>query len=195
MFPLAVAVIVVIDGGPANPILSMPDPALVNPPVPAKAVVTVNVLLFVSVIPVTVILGIENVPVRACKFVSNVCIPVPAVKVPLLIIPPRNVTGELPELFQVPPELTVTNPVNIFTPAAADMVKLPLDPPPIVAEPTVKANPAAVNVVPSPMLRLPVIPRPTTVVVLTVPLNVKLPQIVVVVASNVLTPEPERFKL
>ena len=65
MFPLAVAVIVEIDGGPANPILSMPVPALVNPPVPAMAVETVNVLLFVSVTPVTVILGIENVPVSA----------------------------------------------------------------------------------------------------------------------------------
>ena len=53
-----------------------------------SAVVTVRVLLLVSVTPVTVTLGMEKVPVRDCAFVLNVCTPVPAVNVPLLVIPP-----------------------------------------------------------------------------------------------------------
>ena len=41
----------------------VPAAAFSNPPVPVKAVPTVKELLFVSVTPVTVTLGIVNVPV------------------------------------------------------------------------------------------------------------------------------------
>ena len=53
-----------------------------------RAVVMLKALLFVRVTAVTVTLGMENVPVSACALVLKVCIPVPAVNVPLLIIPP-----------------------------------------------------------------------------------------------------------
>src|SRR5580704_9813648 len=63
--------------------------------------------------------------------------------------------GEFPELFQVPPALIVTRPVNIFAPAAPDTVKFPLVPPPIVVVPvTVRANPPTEKVAPSAIVRL-----------------------------------------
>src|ERR1044072_7100706 len=129
------------------PIFNVALAACVRPPDPERAVATVNVLLLVKVTPVTVILGMENVPLSCWELLSKVCTPVPAVNVPLLVIPPLNVTFELPLLFQVPPAFTVTNPVNIFVPAVALMVKLPLVPPPMVVVPeTVRLKPAALKV-------------------------------------------------
>ena len=103
--------------------------------------------------------------------------------------------AELPELFQVPPALIVTKPVNILVPVAEDMVKLPLVPPPTVVVPvTVNAKAAAVKIVPSPMTRLPLIVKPTTVVTVAVPLSVRLPLIVVVPVCRVLAPLPLRVR-
>src|SRR6266700_2130729 len=118
------------------------------------------------------------------------------VSVPLLVIPPLKVTGELPELFHVPPVATVTRPVKILAPVADEMVRVPLVPPPTVVVPvTVRAKPPAVKVVPSPTLRLPLIVRPTTVVTETVPLKVRLPLIVVVPLCRVLAPLPLTARL
>ena len=47
------------------PIFKVPVAAFVNPPVPARAVPTVNVLLLVNMKPVTVILGMLKIPIRA----------------------------------------------------------------------------------------------------------------------------------
>jgi len=63
VFPLLVAVSVVMADVP--PRLRVVFTACVNPPVPARAVPTVKVPLFVRVTPVTVTLGIDNVPVNA----------------------------------------------------------------------------------------------------------------------------------
>ena len=57
-------------------------------PVPVRSVPAVSVLLFVRVIPVTVTLGMESVPVNAWAATLKVCMPVPALNVPLLVIPP-----------------------------------------------------------------------------------------------------------
>ena len=86
--PFAVAVSPVIPNEPVKTILSVAFAAWASVPEPARFVVTLKVLLFVSVTAVTVTLGMENVPVSACAFVLKVCIPVPAVNVPLLVIPP-----------------------------------------------------------------------------------------------------------
>ena len=189
----AVAVIAAIPGTPVKFILSVPVPAFVNPPVPANAVVTVNVPLFVNVTPVTVTLGIENVPVSAWEFISKVCIPDPAVKIPLLVIPPLKVTVELPELFQVAPAFIVTRPVKVFAPVAEDIVKLPLVPLPTVVVPvTVNAKAAAVNVVPSPTVRLPEMARLAPVVAVQAPERVRLP--LMVVTANVLAPLPLKVR-
>ena len=189
-----VAVSVVI--AEAVPMFSVALAAWVSSPVPDSAVPTVSVLLLVRVTPVTVTLGMENVPVSACELVSKVYTPVPAVKVPLLVMPPRKVAAELPELFQVPPALIVTKPVNILVPVAEDMFKVPVVPPPTVVVPvTVKAKAPAVKAVPFPMVRLPLMPKPTAVAVLAVPLNVKLPLIVVVEVVRVLALVPERVRL
>ena len=132
----------VIPGAPVKLIFSVPVAALVNPPVPASAVATVRVPLLVKTVgEATVTLGIEKVPVSAWELVSKVCTPLPAVKVPVafLVMPPRKVTGEFPELFQVPPAATLTRPVKILAPVAEDTVRLPLVPPPTVVVPvTVK---------------------------------------------------------
>ena len=53
----------------------------------------------------------------------------------VVVMPPLNVTGEFPELFQVAPEATVTRPVNIFVPVAEEITKLPFVPPPTVVVP------------------------------------------------------------
>jgi hypothetical protein len=63
VFPLLEAVRVVMPEVP--PRFSVEFIPCVNPPVPASAVPTVNVPLLVRVMPVTVTLGIENVPVIA----------------------------------------------------------------------------------------------------------------------------------
>ena len=127
---------------------------------------------------------------------SKVYKPVPAVKVPLLVIPLLNANGEFPELFQVAPVLIVTRPIRIFVPVVDDTVRLPLVPPPTVVVPvTVKAKPPTVKVVPSPTLRLPLIVNPVTVVVVTVPLRVKLPLIVVVPVCKTSVPLPFKERL
>ena len=53
-------------------IFNIPVPLLVNPPVPIRAIDTVNELLLVNVIPVTVMLGIVRVPISAWLIVLNV---------------------------------------------------------------------------------------------------------------------------
>jgi len=60
--------------------------------------------------------------------------------VPLFVIPPLKVTGELAEVFvQVAPAATVTKPVNNFVPVADVIFSAPLVPPPTVVVPdTVK---------------------------------------------------------
>ena len=155
VLPVAEAVNVVIVEVP--PRFSVALAPCVNPPLPMSAVSTVKVPLLVSVTPVTVTLGIVNVPVSVWVLMSKVCTPLPPVKPGVLVIPPQNVTAEFPELFQVAPPLTVTKPVKIFVPVAEEMVNPPLAPPPTLVVPdTVKAF-ATVKVRPSPMLRLPLI--------------------------------------
>ena len=147
---LIVPALVIVVTAEVPLIYNTPVPPLVNPPVPASAVPTVNVPLLVKVMVVTVTLGIVNVPVSAWAFVLNVCIPFPAVKVPLLVIPPLNSTGEFAEvLVQLPPVLIVTKPVNNFAPVAEEIANVPLAPPPTVVVPlTVNANAPAVKVIP-----------------------------------------------
>ena len=194
--PLLVAVSVVMPEVP--PILSVALAAWVKPPVPKSAVPTVKVLLLVKVTPVTVTFGIVNVPVSCCALVSKVYTPVPALKVPLLVMPPRKVTGEFAAvLFQKLPALRVTSPMKVLAPVAEEMVRVPFVPLPTVVVPvTVNAKPAAVNVVPSPMFRLPPIVKPTTVAVLVAaPLKVKLPVMEVVPVCSVLALPPENVRL
>jgi len=129
----AVAVSAVIREGPVNPMLSVPVAALVSPPVPANAVFTVNEPLLVRTTdaPVTVTLGTESVPESAWELVSKVWTPLPAVNVPLFVMPLRKVTAEFAEeLSQVPPAATVTSPLKILAPVAEDIARLPLLPPP-----------------------------------------------------------------
>jgi hypothetical protein len=179
------------------PIFRMALAAWVKLPDPESAVLTVKVLLLVTVIPVTVTFAIVNRPLSCCALVSKVCTPVPALKAPLLVMPPLKVTGELAEvLVQAPPALMVTGPVNILVPVAEVMFSAPLAPPPTLVVPvTVKANPAALNVVPSPIFKLPPIVKPATVVVVAVPLKVRFPVIEVVPVCNVLAPALERVRL
>lgn len=178
------------------PIFRVAFAACDSSPVPESAVATVRVLLFVSVTPVTVMLGIDNVPVTDWELVLNVYTPVPAVKVPLFVIPPWIVIAELPELFHVAPELIVTRSVKVFVPVAEEMVSVPLVPPPTVVVPvTERAKPAAVKVVPLPTFKLPPILNPTTVVVEAVPLSVRLPDIAVVPVWRVFVPLVERLRL
>ena len=118
-------------------ILSVPVPALVNPPVPASAVETVRELLLVSTAgEVTVKLGILNVPVSAWVDVAvKDWTPDPALNAGTLVIPPLYSTAEFPELFQMPPVLIVTSPVNSFAPVAEEMIRLPVAPSPTVVVP------------------------------------------------------------
>ena len=96
-----------------------------------------------------------------------------------MVIPPLNVTSSFPELFQVPTDATVTNPVNIFVPVDEDITKLPLAPPPTVVVPvTVKSNAPAVNVVPLPIDKLPPIMVAIPVLVLVLPLVLTLLNVV-----------------
>ena len=196
VFPLAVAVSVVMAGAPVKLIFRVPVAPFVNPPFPARADVTVNAALFVTVIPLIVTFGIDKVPTSVWALVLNVCTPVPAVKVPLLVMPPWKVTASFAEeLFQVPPLFTVTMPVKVLVPVAEEMAKVPVVPPPITVVPvTVRLYPAAVKVVPSPTMRLPPMASAATVVTLAVPLKLKLPPIVMPFC-NVLTPLPERMRL
>ena len=56
------------------------------------------------------------------------------------MIPPRNVSAEFPELFQVAPVLIVTKPVKIFVPVAEEIVRLPLAPAPTAVVPVTVAQ-------------------------------------------------------
>ena len=62
VFPLFAAFNVVIPEVP--PRSSVAFTVCVNPPEPASAVLTENMPLLVRVMPVTVVLGIDNVPVN-----------------------------------------------------------------------------------------------------------------------------------
>ena len=85
----ALARVVIEQDGLAVPlILTVPVAAFVKLPVPLNRVPTVNVPLFVTVMVVIVVVGIDNVPVSAWALVLNVCTPVLAVKVPLFVMPP-----------------------------------------------------------------------------------------------------------
>ena len=149
MFATALAVNFVIPTAPPNPILSVEFIACVNSPVPANVVFTVSELVLVRVIA-DVKFGTINVPVNVCGFVLNVCNPVPAVKVPLLMIPPWNVTGALLRLFHVPFVPTVTIPVKVLVPVTEFSVTPPMVTPfPIVDVPftaSAVVNPFSVNV-------------------------------------------------
>ena len=181
VLPELVAVNVVIPEVP--PIVSVAFDAWVKPPVPLSAVLTVRSLLLVRTVgTLTVTLGMTNEPVSAwIALVLNVCTPVPAVKVPEFVIPPRKTTTSFPELFQVPPAFTVTRPSNLLPPGVEEIIKLPLVPPPTVVVPfTIMPKAGIVNDVPSPIDRSPFIVRPITVVVVAVPLKTKSPPITVV---------------
>ena len=173
---MAVAVRVVMVEPP--PTLSVAPAPWVNPPVPERAVPTESVPLLFSVTPapVTVTLVIEKVPVRVCEaVVSKVCTPVPPINVGVLVMPPRNVTGELIVLFQVPFALIVSNPVKILVPVAEVIFKMPLLPAPTVVVPvTVRLKPAAPKVAPSPIPRLPPMVRFAPLVAVADPVKVKL---------------------
>lgn len=141
------------------PMFSVAPTACVSAPVPLKAVPTVRLLLLVRVTapPVTVTLGIVRFPVKACEFVSNVCTPVPALKVPLFVMPPRNVTAEFAAVFvHVAPDAIVTRPVKVRV-LLAVIVRAPLVPPPTVVVPvTANVEFPIENVAPLLMLRFPV---------------------------------------
>ena len=194
VLPTAVAVRAEIPAVP--PRFSVPVAAFTKVPVPSSAVLTVSELVLVSEVgELTVTLGIVKVPVRVCAVaVSKVCTPLPPLNAEVVVIPPRKVTGEFPELFQLAPVLIVTKPAKIFVPVAEVMFRMPLVPPPTVVVPvTVNAKPAALKVVPLPTTKFPPIPRVSTVVVATVPLRVRLPA-TAVAACKVLLPLPERVK-
>jgi hypothetical protein len=174
VFPEAVAVKVVIPDVP--PRLSVPVAKFTSVPAPPKLVATVNEFVFDNEIVVE-IFGMENVPVNVCGFVVKLQLPpTPGVNVPLFVIPPRNSTVELMELFHVPPLAIVTSPPNTLEPVAEEKIKLPLVPPPTVVVPeTVKGKPAAVKVVPFPIDRFVEIPRVAPVVKEDVPANDRFP--------------------
>jgi hypothetical protein len=101
-----------------------------------------------------------NVPVNACGFVLNVCTPVPAVNVPPLVMPPRNVAVALLALFHVPFGPIVTSPAKVLV-TAAEFTNIPpaVAPFPIVVVPfTAKDVVNASNVsVPCVIVKFPLI--------------------------------------
>ena len=99
--------------------------AFVKPPVPASAAETVRIPLFVRVTPVIVIFGILTIPFIDWEFVVKLYMPVPAVKVPLFVIPPLNIKAELPELFHVPPAFIVKSPLKVFVPVLLAKIIVP----------------------------------------------------------------------
>lgn len=126
-------------------------------------------MLLIRVTPVTVTDGIMNAPVRTCALVLKVCTPLPAVNVPLLVIPPWNVTAELPELFHVDVDATVTRPVNVLVPVEEVMINdaAPADPT-WVAPPTENVTAPTETEVPFPTVSIPakdVFPETVTAVV------------------------------
>lgn len=192
VFPVAAASIVVIDD--ALLIVKLALTPCERVPVPARDVATVNAFELMRVTPVTVVFGIDNVPFSTWLFVSKVCIPEPALKVPLLVIPPRNVTAALALLFHVPPVDTVTSPVNAFAPPPV-IANVPLLPPPtVVVPPTLKAFAVELKLVPFPTVRFPPILNPATVTVAAVPDRVKSPATTDVLAIMVFVPLPDKTK-
>jgi len=178
------------------PIFSVPVAAFVKLPVPAKAVATVKVPLFVSVTPVTVTLGMDHVPVSDWALVLKVCTPVLAVKEPPLLIPLLNVGVIAAFSVQLEFALIVTRPVKVLLGfVAEEKIMLPPVPPlPTVVVPdTVNVYPPTVKVVPFPILRAPLMARFAPVVAVAVPLNVRLPPMVVI-APKVSAP-PLRVRL
>ena len=164
MLPLLVAVSVAIVEVPLM-FSKEPVPWASVPPVPESAVPTVSVLVFVRVTPVTVTLGMENVPVSAWALVVKVYDPVPAVKVPLLLVtPPRKLIAEFPELFQIPPEFMITKPAKVFVPVvlAKDIVPLTLVVPVTVIVTALKVFVVSADTVrpPAPTLKFPVAEPP-----------------------------------
>jgi len=109
------------------PRASVPVAPFNNVPVPANAVPIVNELLLVRVTaaPVTVTLGIINVPVSTWLLVLNVCTPVLAAKVPLFVIPPWKVGVVAADSVHVEPALIVTEPV-IVNAITAEIVNVAL---------------------------------------------------------------------
>jgi len=197
VFPLTEAVSVVIPTAPVKLIFSVPVAALVRPPLPARVVDTVNELLLVSVTPVTVTLGIVNVPISACELILKVCTPVLAVNVPLLVIPLLNVGVTAALSVQLELVLIVTSPVKVLAGfVAEENDNIPADPPlPTVVVPvTLKVKAPTVKVVPFPMIRLPPTVKAAPVVAAAAPLKVRLP-VMDVVAPNVLAPLPESVRL
>ena len=61
--------------------------------------------------------------------------PVPALKLPLFLIPPWKVTVEFTVLVQLPPGFIVTNPFIFFVPLLDEITNFPLAPPPMVVVP------------------------------------------------------------
>ena len=168
-----------------------------NSPVPASAVLLVKVPLLVSVTLITVTLGMARIPDSACELMSNVCTPLPALKVPvaLFVIPPRKVTAEFPRvLAHVAPGLIVTKPAKSLVPVAELMFSVPLSPPPTVVAPvTVKLKPAEPNVVLSPTTRSAPMVKATPFVAPAVPLKVTLP-VTFVRATNGATAAPLKVR-
>ena len=115
------------------------------------------------------------------KFPATLIAPV-AVFVPLPLIV-RLLKLLAPTVLATSPFKLIVDPVALKVPS---FVQFPF---------TMWVNAPAVNVVPVPMVTLPFIVKPATAVVVAVPLNVKFPPIVVVVACNVFAPLPERLKL
>ena len=135
MLSAAVAVsVAIVRFAAVAPRFSVAPAPCTSSPVPVSAVLAVRVPVLVSAMPVTATFGIVKIPARAWLLVSNVCAPLPDVKLPPLAIPPRNVAGEVPE-FHVPPALIATAPLKILVPVALEMFKTPLVPSPTVVAP------------------------------------------------------------
>ena len=72
-------------------------------------------------------------------------------------------------------QFIVNAPVKVLAPATADIVSIPLDPPPTVVVPlTPNANAPTVKLVPSDTVRFPLIVVATAVVITVLPLVVTL---------------------
>jgi len=133
------------------PRFSVPDELLLNVPVPARAVLAVNVPLFVNTMVVTVTLGIVVVvlPPTACALVENVCTPVLAVNVvALFVMPLAKVIAAAAVSFHTAPLFSVTAPVNVLAPVALLKVMVPVmlvvPETARVKPPTVRADPVAI---------------------------------------------------
>src|SRR5680860_620454 len=93
----------------------------------------------------------ETTPVIVLAVPLIVYTPEPAVKVWLFVRFPENRISELPELFQVPPELTVTSPAKVFAPVADEIIKVPV----IEEDPLGRANSSLTSKVPAVIVKSP----------------------------------------